>query len=101
VTFAVSSRLQGVQTVEAHIFLWRADAKVVISDIDGTITKSDFLGNVMPLVGRDWSHDGVAGLFASIASNGYHFMYLTSRAIGQVRMRDAFSIRADESLNEG
>ncbi len=89
-TFAVSSRLQGVQTVEAHIFLWRADAKVVISDIDGTITKSDFLGNVMPLVGRDWSHEGVAGLFASIASNGYQFMYLTSRAIGQVRMRDAF-----------
>jgi hypothetical protein len=87
VTFAVSSRLQGVQTVEAHIFLWRADAKVVISDIDGTITKSDFLGNVMPLVGRDWSHEGVAGLFASIASNGYQFMYLTSRAIGQVWLK--------------
>lgn len=38
----------------------------------------------MPLVGRDWSHTGVATLYSNIKANGYHILYLTSRAIGQV-----------------
>lgn len=28
--------------------------RLVISDIDGTITKSDLLGHVLPRVGWDW-----------------------------------------------
>lgn len=35
------------------------------------------------VVGRDWTHAGVASLYTNIAKNGYHFLYLTSRAIGQ------------------
>ena len=54
VSFTVSSALQGEQTVKASIFLWRSDVKIVISDVDGTITRSDVLGHVLPLVGRDW-----------------------------------------------
>ncbi|CAF2155838.1 unnamed protein product [Brassica napus] len=38
--------------VDAHIYRWRWDTKIVISDVDGTITKSDVLGQFMPLVGR-------------------------------------------------
>lgn len=37
----------------------------------------------MLVVGRDWTHAGVANLYTNIAKNGYHFLYLTSRAIGQ------------------
>jgi phosphatidate phosphatase LPIN len=38
---------------------------------------------MMTMVGRDWTHAGVAGLYTSIRKNGYHMLYLTSRAIGQ------------------
>jgi hypothetical protein len=150
--------------VECTLFLWSNTAKVVISDVDGTITKSDVMGHVMfmigtpcrhvcmcvcvsfasllldrfffgdlshrrdcvaqlllvwrllpkpapsvarpvtnplppspyvsshaaipvprhDLLGRDWTHNGVAPLFDRIASQGYRFVYLTSRNIGQV-----------------
>lgn len=35
------------------------------------------------MVGRDWTHHGVAKLYTDIARNGYKLLYLTSRAIGQ------------------
>lgn len=55
----------------------------MISDIDGTITKSDLLGHLLPRVGFDWSHRGVTRLFTNIKANGYVFMFLSSRAIAQ------------------
>ena len=45
--------------------------QVVISDIDGTITKSDVLGHIFPAIGKDWAHSGVAQLFSKISRNGY------------------------------
>ncbi|PVV03716.1 hypothetical protein BB560_001792 [Smittium megazygosporum] len=68
---------------EARIFLYNYDSQLVISDIDGTITKSDALGHLFNMVGRDWTHQGVASLFTEISKNQYEFVYLTSRAIGQ------------------
>jgi phosphatidate phosphatase LPIN len=35
------------------------------------------------MIGRDWTHLGVAKLYTDIARNGYKMLYLTSRAIGQ------------------
>lgn len=35
------------------------------------------------MIGRDWTHSGVAKLYTDICRNGYKIMYLTSRAIGQ------------------
>jgi phosphatidate phosphatase LPIN len=67
----------------ASLFYWRHDVPIVISDIDGTITKSDVLGHVLNTIGRDWTHPGVAKLYTEIASNGYNFLYLTSRSVGQ------------------
>ncbi|WFD19826.1 phosphatidate phosphatase [Malassezia caprae] len=83
ITFSVTSSYSGVATCRAHIFLWDCEKPVVVSDIDGTITKSDALGHVFTLMGRDWTHLGVAKLYHDIAQNGYRLMYLTSRAIGQ------------------
>jgi phosphatidate phosphatase LPIN len=83
VQFSVVSGFQGKAVCSAKIFLWDHDTKVVISDVDGTITKSDVLGHVLTMVGRDWTHAGVANYYTNIAKNGYQFLYLTSRAIGQ------------------
>jgi phosphatidate phosphatase LPIN len=65
------------------MYLWKHETPVVISDIDGTITKSDALGHVLNMIGRDWTHSGVAKLYSDIAMNGFNIMYLTSRSVGQ------------------
>ncbi|KAL1901908.1 lipin Ned1 [Sporothrix stenoceras] len=70
-------------TCSAKMYLWKCNVPVVISDIDGTITKSDALGHVLNMIGRDWTHAGVAKLYSDIAANGYNIMYLTSRSVGQ------------------
>ncbi|KAI8629657.1 LNS2-domain-containing protein [Xylariaceae sp. FL1651] len=77
-------------TCTANMFLWRHDTPVVISDIDGTITKSDALGHVLNMIGRDWTHAGVAKLYSDIVANGYNIMYLTSRSVGQADTTRAY-----------
>ena len=74
---------QGNSMIESSLFLWKSTTPIVISDIDGTITKSDALGHVLNLFGRDWTHPGVANLFLDINKNGYNIMYLTARSVGQ------------------
>jgi phosphatidate phosphatase LPIN len=70
-------------TCQAYMYLWKHETPVVISDIDGTITKSDALGHVLNMIGRDWTHAGVAKLYNDIVANGYNIMYLSSRSVGQ------------------
>ena len=84
ITFEVTSSYRGTSRVSGSIFLWSSRAKIVVSDVDGTITKSDVMGHLMYWVGRDWTQKGVAALYTKIKENGYKFIYLTSRAIGQV-----------------
>ncbi|KAG6832181.1 hypothetical protein H0H92_004913 [Tricholoma furcatifolium] len=81
ITFSLSA--SGAIACTARIFVWDSTDFVVVSDIDGTITKSDGLGHVFAMIGRDWTHLGVAKLYTDITRNGYKIMYLTSRAIGQ------------------
>ena len=83
VSFSVISSYSGIATCSARIFLWPADVQIVISDIDGTITKSDALGHLFTAIGKDWTHPGIANLYTKIKKNGYEILYLTSRAIGQ------------------
>ena len=82
VHFTVKSRLQGEQQVSGRIFLWDYRTQIVISDVDGTITKSDVMGHVMPRFGNDWAHPGIVNLFQKIHGNGYQVLYLTARGIG-------------------
>jgi len=102
ITYSVKTEYQGTSSLEAFIYLWPINTKIVISDIDGTITKfkfslvfffielfflffrSDVLGQLMPIVGKKWCHQGVTKFFQNIKKNGYQILYLTARAIGQV-----------------
>lgn len=77
-------------TCSAFMYLWKHETPVVISDIDGTITKSDALGHLFNMVGRDWTHAGVAKLYSDIVQNGYNIMYLTSRSVGQADTTRAY-----------
>ncbi|VDK58289.1 unnamed protein product [Anisakis simplex] len=81
--FSITTKFQGTCWCSCHIYLYRWSEQLVISDIDGTITKSDVLGHVIPAIGGQWAHAGVAELYTRIAHNGYKMVYLSSRAIGQ------------------
>lgn len=123
--FSVTTAYQGTTRCKCHIYLWRYDDKVVISDIDGTITKyvciiitcfalvftfylilvrSDVLGHILPIIGQDWAQSGVAQLFTQIKNNGYRILYLSARAIGQAHVTREYlrSVRqGDLSLPDG
>ncbi len=43
----------------------------MISDIDGTVTKSDMFGHILPRIGIEWAHSGIANLYTNILKNGY------------------------------
>ena len=77
-------------TCSAVMYYWHYDVPVVISDIDGTITKSDALGHLLNMVGRDWTHPGVAKLYSDIVANGFNMFYLTSRSVGQADTTRAY-----------
>ncbi|NXU48582.1 LPIN3 phosphatase, partial [Turnix velox] len=90
VAFSVTTQYQGTCRCEATIYLWNWDDKVVISDIDGTITKSDALGHILPHLGKDWTHHGIVKLFHKIHLNGYKFLYCSARAIGMARITKGY-----------
>ncbi|KAJ0776584.1 putative phosphatidate phosphatase [Helianthus annuus] len=104
VTFKFSTAVLGNQQVDARIFLWKWDTHIVISDVDGTITKSDVLGQFMPMVGKDWSHIGVTNLFSAIKDNGYEILFLSARSISQADVTRQFLINLKQdgkTLPEG
>ncbi|KAM9466069.1 phosphatidate phosphatase LPIN1 isoform 2-T3 [Clarias gariepinus] len=84
--FSVTTQYQGTCRCEGTIYLWNWDDKIVISDIDGTITRSDTLGHILPTLGKDWTHQGIARLYHKVSQNGYKFMYCSARAIGMADM---------------
>ncbi|XP_707850.4 phosphatidate phosphatase LPIN2 isoform X2 [Danio rerio] len=86
VMFSITTQYQGTCRCEGTIYLWNWDDKVIISDIDGTITKSDVFGQILPQFGKDWTHQGIAKLYHSVAENGYKFLYCSARAIGMADM---------------
>lgn len=52
----------------SHIYVWSPKDKIIISDVDGTITKSDVLGHILPRLGTsDWAHKGVAALYSKLS----------------------------------
>lgn len=57
---------------------WLPPNAILADDI-----RSDALGHVLNMIGRDWTHIGVAKLYTDIVANGYNILYLTSRSVGQ------------------
>ena len=75
------------------VFLFNSTDKLIISDVDGTITKSDikvkmesqnptifFQGHVLPKLGMSAHHTGVVELFHKLDQRGYKIIYLTARS---------------------
>ncbi|KAL0480669.1 PAH1 [Acrasis kona] len=71
------------EMVIGKLYVWDHDVKIVISDVDGTITKSDVWGLLYTRMGKDYTHEGISRLYTSIHRSGYKFIYLTARPITQ------------------
>ncbi len=61
------------------MYLWPSSTRLVISDIDGTITTSKFKAWLDHCAGKDCSRAGVVKLYNLIHENGYKLLYLSSR----------------------
>jgi len=82
--------LQGTGVTEALIYLWKYDDKIVVSDIDGTVTRSDVVGHISNVLYIDYTHSGIHNLYDQIQRNGYKFLYLSSRGISQSHMTKSY-----------
>jgi hypothetical protein len=79
--------------VECLVYLWSIFDKIVVVDIDGTLTRSDVRGYVETVyLGRyEYIHDGAVTFF-SLLSKEFHVchLYLTSRPLHHLQDTKAF-----------
>ena len=68
-------------TINSNIYLWNYSDKIVISDFDGTVTRSDVIGQIGVYFGIDWTHKYIAKLYSHIVNNGYKMLYVTARTM--------------------
>lgn len=82
--YKVKGNMGKMYTFYSRIFYYsyRPQFRVIISDIDGTVTKSDVFGHLMPFVNQEWTHTGIAELHSNFYNRGYIIIYLSSRNIG-------------------
>ena len=66
IEFEVITKLQGTAKTEASIYLWKSTDKIVVSDIDGTVTKSDVVGHISNVFYIDYTHKGIHNLYHQI-----------------------------------
>jgi len=69
------------QIATAKIFLWGIGAKIVVTDIDGTITKSDTRGLFYSRFGMKWHHNHVTDCFKKVYDLGYKIVFITARSM--------------------
>jgi len=73
--------LQSNLSKRVHVLVWNQSVKIVVTDIDGTITRSNVRGHLMPRLGFDWSHTEVSKFFQKLYQQGYKIIYVTARSI--------------------
>ncbi|KAG5507485.1 hypothetical protein JIQ42_07783 [Leishmania sp. Namibia] len=81
-----------IVSISCNIFLWNWTDRLVVSDVDGTITKSDLLGHFYAMLGKgaDWTHPGICNLYSKIERNGYRMVYLTARSLSQINQTKSY-----------
>lgn len=67
--------------LKAEIYLFSDNDKLIVSDVDGTVTKNDLGGHFHNFCGNDYLHEGYAELCKKIDKNGYKIVWLTMRAM--------------------
>jgi hypothetical protein len=85
--------------IECKLYVWQPTDKVVVTDIDGTLTTTDFMGHIktVRLANYQYAHKGACGFFSSLAGYGFKVYYLTARPITWINETRAFlaNVRQD------
>lgn len=70
----------GKKIFDSRIFYYpyKSNYKIVVSDIDGTVTKSDILGHILPKVFLNWEHKNIVQFFKTIIDHNYLLVFLTA-----------------------
>lgn len=68
------------------MYLFESIDKLVVSDVDGTLTKSDVQGMYNNYHGHDYLHDNYATLMQGIHSQGYRVVWMTMRSLPMYNM---------------
>lgn len=89
VDFIISGKPRGCRM---FLYLFDDSDRLIISDVDGTITKSDLMGHACEWAGMGARclHPGICSFFSDIKENGYHIVYLTARSMYQARSTRKF-----------
>jgi hypothetical protein len=68
-------------TAEANLFLWTSNDRILVFDIDGTITKSNVRGlwDTVLVDTYDHVHPDIARFLHDVTTAKHHVIYLTSR----------------------
>ncbi|XP_040186458.1 phosphatidate phosphatase LPIN3-like isoform X2 [Rana temporaria] len=90
VVFSVCTKFQGTCRTRAQIYLWDSTDHIIVSDIDGTVTRSDALGHILPQLGKDWTQPGIVQLYNAIHKNDYKFLYCSARSVGLADITKTF-----------
>ncbi|XP_069608392.1 phosphatidate phosphatase LPIN3 [Ranitomeya imitator] len=90
VVFSICTKFQGTCRTRAQIYLWESTDHIIVSDIDGTVTRSDALGHILPQLGKDWTQPGIVQLYNSIYKNDYKFVYCSARSVGLAEITKTF-----------
>uniref|UniRef100_A0A183CEZ1 LNS2 domain-containing protein n=1 Tax=Globodera pallida TaxID=36090 RepID=A0A183CEZ1_GLOPA len=76
VRFSVEDWKGRTLSVDCFLYYWDSTTKLVVSDIDGTVTKSDLWGMIL---GKAWIQRDVRSLYGRIKQRGYKVLYLSAR----------------------
>ena len=67
--------------VRAWLYMWHGHSRVVVFDVDGTITLNDGLGHVGNVLDQSFIHPGVCEFLCQLRARGYQPLFLTARAM--------------------
>ena len=87
-------------TAKFSLYLYGRFDKIVIMDVDGTVTRSDVRGYVesVYLGVYNYTHDGVVAFLNTLQETyGYHVLYLTSRPISHLKETRLLLLNARDS----
>mmetsp|Transcript_33086 Transcript_33086/g.43558 ORF Transcript_33086/g.43558 Transcript_33086/m.43558 type:complete len:574 (-) Transcript_33086:217-1938(-) len=85
-TFSNGKKKKKTQVIhaEASCFLWDFNSKIILCDIDGTITKTDvggLVGGSMAPENESFVHDGICPLLNGLVKDDVKIMFVTSRPL--------------------
>ena len=77
----IKFELDNLHSLEAEVYLYSQEDRLLVSDVDGTMTKSDVRGLYHNMKDINYLHEGYYDLIERVERNGYKIVWLTMRSL--------------------